>query len=103
HLPEARPRARIPVELEGPRHSEMEERPRPLVQLHPEVFALAPDRLHPAARERPREAARADAVVDDRVGPGGHLPDAAAAEGPLGPAARILDVGKLGHRWSLFP
>src|SRR5260370_1262019 len=74
HLPEARPFAGIPVDLEGAGHSEVEERPRPLVQLPPDVLAFTPDRLHPAAGECTREAARADARVGDLGRTGGNLP-----------------------------
>ena len=59
HLPEAGPRGPVPVDLEGPGHPEVEERPRATIQLHPQVLALAADGLDAPAAQGRRRSARA--------------------------------------------
>ena len=85
------------VDLERAGHPEVEQGPGPAVELHPQVLAL-PAHGHdaPAAQGR-GEAGGRDPVVDDRVADDRHRGDAAAAQGPLGPAAGGLDLGELGH------
>jgi hypothetical protein len=76
----------------------VEERPRPAVELQPEVLALSAHREHAPAPERVLELEGRDAVVDDGVGSRRDLGDAPAAERALGAAPRALDLGQLRHR-----
>jgi len=92
-LPEARPRGPVAVDLEGAGHAEVEQGPRPAVELHPEVLALPADGQDAPAAQRGGEARRRYAVVHDRVGGDGHSGDAQAAQGPLGATPGGLDLG----------
>ena len=78
-------------------HPEVQTRPRPPVQLEPQVLAVASHRLHAAADEGPAKAGGRDAFEDDRIVGDVHVDDAASRRYAVGRAPRRLDLRELGH------
>src|SRR5262249_33796801 len=84
--------------VEAARHSEVETRPRPAVELEPEVLAVAAHPSHTAAHKSATEARGRGTLEAEGVGGAGGRHGPAARGGLPGDAAGALDFGELGHR-----
>ena len=93
HEVDARPEGRV----EPAGHAEVEDGPRPPIQLEPEVLAVAADGQDPAAHQRLPEPRRRHALVHEGVRRHVDADDPASPREPLGKPAGHLDLGELGH------
>src|SRR6266508_1087199 len=83
--------------VEAARHAEVKARPRPAVQLEPEMLAVALHVLHATAHERPTDSRGRHPVEDDGIVGAAGLDDAAAARHLQGDTPAALDLRQLGH------
>src|SRR5262245_38097854 len=79
-------------------HPEVKARPRPAVELKPEVLAVPMRGYHAASQQRPPDARLAHALEHDGIGHAADGDDPAADRRASEQAAGGLDLGKLGHR-----
>src|SRR5262249_47968755 len=79
-------------------HTEVKARPRPPVQLQPEMFAVAADTEHAAAQERLAKFARRHGVVDDGIVRAPHAGDPTPCRHAAHETSRRLDLRELWHR-----
>src|SRR5262249_25773770 len=83
--------------VKSARHSEVHRRPRPPIELEPEMLAVTLYRPHAATEQRAAPARRGDALEDDRIVGAPDIDDAPAARDARGDAARRLDLWQLRH------
>src|SRR5262245_14466600 len=95
------PLALAAAHLDSSGHAEVKARPGTLVELEPEMLAMAVGRDHPAPHERAPDPRRAHALEHDRVRRDAGGDDAPADCGARQQTTGGLDLGQLGHRASV--